>query len=136
MICQNFSFGITSKKREEFIPISEYLEKYLQNTKANNGTMKIFIPHTTAAITINQNANPDVLTDLILISNELIPHKNLLNIEGNSDAHFKSSLFGSSLEIPIENNKLMLGDWQGVFFCEFDGPRTRNIKVQLWSLEN
>lgn len=131
----NLSFSLKSSKREQFLPISMDLNNLLEKAQAKSGLMKIFIPHTTAAVTINQNANPDVVIDIITILTELIPQKQLLNIEGNSDAHFKSSLFGSSLEIPFEDGKLALGEWQGVFFCEFDGPRTRNIKVQIWAHE-
>jgi secondary thiamine-phosphate synthase enzyme len=121
-----------TSKREEFIQITEKLNNILKKSEIQNGLMKIYLPHTTAAITINQNANPDVARDIIYILRNLIPHKRLLNVEGNSDAHFKSSLFGVNLEIPFDQNSLNLGDWQGVFLCEFDGPRTRNIRVQLW----
>ena len=128
-------FSLKSKKREQFISISSDLNNLLEKVEAKAGLMKIFIPHTTAAITINQNANPDVVTDINTILSNLIPQQRLLNVEKNSDAHFKSSIFGSSLEIPFEEGKLDLGEWQGVFFCEFDGPRTRNLKIQIWSYE-
>ena len=131
---ESYNFSLKSSKREEFIQITENVNNLIKEAQADEGLVKIFIPHTTAAITINQNANPDVARDIITILGEHIPKKRMLNVEGNSDAHFKSSLFGVFLEIPFENGKMSLGEWQGVYFCEFDGPRTRTVRIQVWSL--
>ena len=90
------------------------------------------MPHTTAAVTINENADPDVTNDIISAINKLIPvSDSYAHIEGNSDAHIKSSLFGQTLNLMIEGSKLLLGIWQGVYFCEFDGPRTRKVNVKF-----
>ncbi|WP_371804084.1 secondary thiamine-phosphate synthase enzyme YjbQ [Candidatus Lokiarchaeum ossiferum] len=132
MFVENNLFSIKSSKREQFISITEDINNLVLRSGAEVGVVKIFIPHTTAAVTINQNANPDVIKDIQTILASSIKGHRLLNAEGNSDSHFKSSLFGVSLEIPIERRKMILGEWQGVFFCEFDGPRTRKIHVQVW----
>lgn len=121
-----------TNRREEFIQITQDVEGILKKSGAKFGSAKIFCPHSTASITINQNANPDVIRDIGSILQNHIPHQQLLNVEGNSDAHFKSSLFGVNIEIPIENGVLALGSWQGIFFCEFDGPRTRKVIVQIF----
>lgn len=132
MFVENNVFSIKSSKREQFISITEDINNLVYRSGAEVGVVKIFIPHTTAAVTINQNANPDVIKDIQTILARSVNGNRLLNAEGNSDSHFKSSLFGVSLEIPIERKKIILGEWQGVFFCEFDGPRTRKIHVQVW----
>ena len=134
MFIESYHFSLKSSKREEFIEITERINNFIEEANATDGFVKVFIPHTTAAVTINQNANPDVTSDLITILAEMVHHQRLLNVEGNSDAHFKSSLFGVNLEIPFTNQKLTLGPWQGIFFIEFDGPRTRNVHVQIWAL--
>lgn len=135
MHCKSENFSLTTSKHEEFIEITRELNEILQKNNSKSGIIKIYIPHTTAAVTINQSANPDVPIDLLTILSELTMNSRLLNVEGNSDAHFKSSLFGTFLEIPFQNVRLSLGEWQGVFFCEFDGPRTRNVKVQIWETD-
>ena len=132
MFVENNVLSIKSAKREQFISITEDISDLVYRSGAEVGMVKIFIPHTTAAVTINQNANPDVLKDIQSILASSIKEHRLLNAEGNSDSHFKSSLFGVSLEIPIDKKKIVLGEWQGIFFCEFDGPRTRKINVQIW----
>jgi secondary thiamine-phosphate synthase enzyme len=132
MFVESSTFSIKSTRREQFISITGDINDLISRSRSELGIVKIFVPHTTAAITINQNANPDVARDIQTILSNGIKDNQLLNSEGNSDAHFKSSLFGVSIEIPIEKGKLSLGEWQGVFFCEFDGPRTRKIHVQVW----
>ena len=135
MFVENNVFSIKSSRREQFISITDDINELVHRSGAEIGNVKIFVPHTTAAVTINQNANPDVIKDIQTILTASIKGHRLLNAEGNSDSHFKSSLFGVSLEIPIEKKKIVLGEWQGVFFCEFDGPRTRKIHVQIWGHE-
>ena len=127
------TFSIKTQKREQFIPITDDLNTLVKKAGARIGSCKIFIPHTTAAVTINENADPDVMRDILTILDELAPHqRRFLHSEGNSDSHIKSSLFDVTLEIPIEKGVLALGQWQGVFFCEFDGPRTRKVNVQIF----
>jgi secondary thiamine-phosphate synthase enzyme len=92
----------------------------------------LYVPHTTAAITINESADPSVKADILMILNEIVPWKaNYRHLEGNSPAHVKSTLVGASELIAIEKGKLVLGTWQGIFFCEFDGPRTRKLHIHI-----
>lgn len=124
--------GINTTKRTEFIDITSEIEKIVKDAKIKDGLCVIFCPHTTAALTINENADPSVQKDIIEHLEKLVPpHKNYSHSEGNSDAHIKSSLLGSSLNVIIENGALALGTWQGIYFCEFDGPRQRQIYVQI-----
>ncbi|MCP4760723.1 MAG: YjbQ family protein [archaeon] len=132
MIIKSYEFIIKSKKRNEFINISQEINIFLVKSGLKAGFCKVFIPHTTAGVTINENADPDVEKDLINILTDLIPYsKNYLHMEGNSDAHCKSSMIGSSVDVLIENSSFVLGTWQGVFFTEFDGPRTRKVILQF-----
>ena len=133
MFIESFNLSLKTAKREEFIEITERIHTFIEEANATDGFVKVFIPHTTAAVTLNQNANSDVTHDMITILADIVIPRTLLNVEGNSDAHFKSSLIGVSLEIPFSNKKLTLGTWQGVFFVEFDGPRTRNVHIQIWA---
>src|SRR6185369_15085091 len=94
----------------------------------HDGTLTVFVPHTTAGVTINENADPDVARDMEWFSDELIPrNRNFRHGEGNSDAHIKASFFGSSVQVIVRGGKLWLGTWQGIYFCEFDGPRNRKV---------
>lgn len=123
---------IKSAKKNEFIDITSQVKEAARESKVKNGICIIFCPHTTAALTINENADPSVQKDIIKHLEELAPfHKNYSHLEGNSDAHIKSSLLGSSLNVIIENNDLALGTWQGIYFCEFDGPRQRKIYIKI-----
>ncbi|MHA1475966.1 MAG: secondary thiamine-phosphate synthase enzyme YjbQ [Promethearchaeota archaeon] len=133
MIIKKFSFILKSDGREQFIPISEEVNDFVQKVGENIvGVCKIFVPHTTAAVIVNQNVNPDVMQDFQTYLESIVPVKRMLNVQGNSDAHFKSSLLGTSVEIPISNGKLELGEWQALLFAEFDGPRTRTVVIQIW----
>lgn len=121
---------IQTNKRIEFIDITQEIENEIENIK--EGTLTVFIPHTTAAVTINENADPDVTKDIKRKTSELIPENdNYKHSEGNSDSHLKSSLFGPSLTLIIKNNKLILGTWQSIYFCEFDGPRSRKFIIKF-----
>ena len=115
--------------QEGFVDITGQVQKAVHDSGINEGTALVFVPHTTAAVTINENADPDVLHDLRLALTELTPKLPYRHGEGNSPAHLKSSLFGCSQTVPIVNGKLALGTWQGIYFCEFDGPRRRNFQV-------
>ena len=123
---------VKTNQREELIDITERVKSLVQESKIREGTCKIFVPHTTAGITINENADPSVKKDIIQHLRELIPKDaNFSHMEGNSDAHIKSSLIGASLEVLIHDGSLVLGTWQGIMFAEFDGSRNRNVHVQL-----
>ena len=126
---------IITNKRTEFLDITDVIQKEITNSKFNNGIVVIFTPHTTAGITINENADPDVKIDLNYKINKLIPKidSNYLHSEGNSDSHLKSSLFSPSISLIFEDNKLILGIWQAIYFCEFDGPRNRKYYIKIIS---
>lgn len=123
---------INTSKREEMIDITHHVVNAISFYNIKNGIVVCFVPHTTAGITINENTDPDVKRDLIYKLNKEIPQKDgYHHAEGNSDAHLKASLFGSSVQILIDNKKLVLGIWQSIYFCEFDGPRTRKLHVKV-----
>ena len=115
--------------QEGFLDITGQVQKAVRDSGVSEGTALVFVPHTTAAVTINENADPDVLHDLRLAMAALVPKLPYRHGEGNSPAHLKSSLFGCSQLVPIVGGKLALGTWQGIYFCEFDGPRRRNFRV-------
>jgi len=122
---------ISTKKREEFIDITKDVDKILSQTKIDSGLCIVFCPHTTAALTINENADPSVRGDIVNHLGKLIPEgKGYSHLEGNSDSHIKASILGSSLNIIVEGGRLVLGTWQGIYFCEFDGPRSREVYVK------
>ena len=126
-------FSISSKHRSQMIDITSQVGSVISESGVNNGDAIVYCPHTTAAITINENADPSVPHDILLMLSELIPHHHsgYKHFEGNSDAHCKSSLVGCSEQILIKDGTLALGTWQGIFFCEFDGPRNRKVIVQV-----
>ena len=127
------SINIQTKKRNEFVDITEKINQAVAHSGINDDIIMVFVPHTTAAVTINENADPDVVHDLLLTLDELIPRirSGYRHGEGNSDAHVKSSLIGSSVSVIIQQGRLSLGSWQGIYFCEFDGPRQRRFLLQL-----
>ena len=122
---------VQSKQREELIEITSEVEKHLPET--GDGACLLFVQHTTAGLTINENADPDVKHDMLLFLKNTIPqfYENFHHNEQNSDAHIKASLMGSSVSVPFENGKLLLGRWQGIYLCEFDGARERNILIYI-----
>ena len=125
---------MTVKTREqvEFINITAQIEEVVTASGIQDGLVFLFVPHTTAAVTINENADPDVVTDMTSSLDKLIPHQdNYLHYEGNSAAHLKSSLIGASETVAITSGALHLGTWQGIYFCEFDGPRTRKLHIKI-----
>ena len=116
----------------EMVNITYQIQSVIEKSGVKEGTAVVYTPHTTAAITINESADPDVVRDILYETNKIIPlSDNYHHLEGNSAAHIKSSLFGASETLIIENGRIQLGTWQGIFFCEFDGPRTRKIHVRL-----
>ena len=123
---------VNSEEAGQFIDITAKVSEAVTESGVVNGLCHVFVPHTTAGITINENADPNVEYDIIQTLNRLVPNDPAYrHLEGNSDAHVKSSLVGASEVIAIENSKLALGTWQAVYFCEFDGPRTRKVHVKV-----
>ncbi|MBA7681311.1 hypothetical protein ES703_89649 [subsurface metagenome] len=129
----NEVFGISSKHRNQMIDITSQVGSVVSQSGITNGDAIIYCPHTTAAITINENADPSVPQDILFTLEELVPHHRAgyRHSEGNSDAHCKSSVIGCSEQMLIKDRTLSLGTWQGIFFCEFDGPRHREVMVQI-----
>ena len=124
------SFSVQTPKRTCFIDITANIARTVHDLGVVDGSVTVYIPHTTAAVTINESADPDVMRDMDVALSNLVPHVgDYRHAEGNSDAHIKSSLLGSSENVFIVDGELVLGTWQGVFFCEFDGPRTRTVLV-------
>jgi secondary thiamine-phosphate synthase enzyme len=123
---------IKTQAKEEFINITHEVQSAVRNSGTKNGVCIVFIPHTTAGITINENADPDVKNDLLMwlkeMASDSLPWR---HSEGNSPAHVKASLLGSSVHIIVEGGDLHLGTWQGIYFCEFDGPRQRSIFIEI-----
>jgi len=124
--------NVTTNNHSEMIDITRQLSDLIPKG-FTSGLCHVFCQHTTAGLTINENADPDVQGDLLAATEQLVPWKNPLfrHFEGNSAAHLKASLMGFSQTVPVENGKLCLGVWQGIYFCEFDGPRSRKVLVQF-----
>ncbi|MDD5728390.1 MAG: secondary thiamine-phosphate synthase enzyme YjbQ [Victivallales bacterium] len=125
--------GIKSSKHSEMIDITRQLDSLIP-AGFTSGLCHVFCPHTTAGLTVNENADPDVRRDLLAATERIVPWNDPLfrHFEGNSAAHLKASLMGFSQSIPVAEGKLCLGTWQGVYFCEFDGPRNREVRVQFF----
>ena len=127
---------VTTSARTEFVDVTKKVRKAVDATGVDSGICMLYVPHTTAAVTINESADPSVRTDILKVINEIVPwDANYRHLEGNSAAHIKTSLIGSSELIMVDKGRLVLGTWQGIFFCEFDGPRTRKLHVKLISSE-
>jgi secondary thiamine-phosphate synthase enzyme len=126
-------FQVNTKSRNQMIDITDEVSSIVGQSGISSGDVIVYCPHTTAAITINENADPSVPHDILLVLEELAPHSNpgYRHSEGNSDAHCKSVLVGCSKQLLVKNGALELGTWQGIFFCEFDGPRSRKVYVQV-----
>ena len=123
-------FSVRTRSRACFVDITGEVQQAVAKLGISDGAVVVYVPHTTAAVTINESADPDVASDLNDALSRLIPESgDYRHAEGNSDAHVKSSLVGCSETVLVEGGRLVLGTWQGVFFCEFDGPRTRNVVV-------
>ena len=125
---------IESSKRIELLDITGQINALIQKTGVRDGICFLQVPHTTAGITINENADPDVSHDILELTSRLIPENDdYAHLEGNSDSHIKSSLFGTTLNLIINDGKLLVGRWQCVYFCEFDGPRSRTLHIKIIS---
>jgi len=124
--------SVLTNKRNEFLEITSKIEEKVKKSNVKNGICFIYIPHTTCGLTINENADPSVKKDILNKLEEIVPENSgYTHMEGNSDAHIKSSIIGHSLFVFIENGSLKLGTWQGIFLCEFDGPRTRQVWIKI-----
>jgi len=123
--------NVKSSKKNEFIEITGDVKKLIRDNEWRDGILVLNIMHTTAGLTINENADADVKKDLLKALDALVPNIRFEHYEGNSDSHLKSSLVGMDLTLIIEDGKLQLGTWQGIYFCEFDGPRNRKVKLKF-----
>lgn len=121
-------FSIKTRSRTHFYEITSEVQEAVSEAGLDQGTVTVFIPHTTAGVTINEHADPDVVADMEVVLDRVIPWEGgYRHMEGNTAAHVKASMMGSSATVLVEGGRLQLGTWQGIFFCEFDGPRTRNV---------
>ena len=124
--------SVKTSSRTELIDITSKIAKLVKESGVSEGLCMLYVPHTTAAVTINESADPSVKGDILMVLNQIIPwDADYKHMEGNSPAHVKSTLVGASELVAIENSALVLGTWQGLFFCEFDGPRTRKVHVRI-----
>ena len=125
------SINVKTGSRTEFLNITLKVQQVVKDSGVKSGICYVYVPHTTAAVTINEGADPSVVKDILSELNRVIPRSNnYLHMEGNSDAHIKTSLIGSSETVIVEGGKLQLGTWQAIFFCDFDGPRDRQVIVK------
>lgn len=126
-------FTITTGKRDQIIDITDEVQDFIKEKNLQEGAVIVYCPHTTAGITINENADPDVKRDMLRRFDEVYPWEHELDrhMEGNTAAHMKASTVGVSQHLIVTNGHLLLGTWQGIYFCEFDGPRTRNFYVKI-----
>ena len=126
------TFQVRTSSQTEFMDITRSVEEAVRKIGVEDGICIVFVPHTTAAVTINENADPSVVHDIVMELNKIVPFKDQYHhSEGNSPAHIKASLVGCSEIVFVESGKLVLGTWQGIFFCEFDGPRNRKVHVKV-----
>ena len=125
-------FSVPTHARTELINIDDTVQRAVAESGVQTGLCHIFVPHTTAGVTINENADPDVIRDMLMEIDKIIPFEDgYHHAEGNSAAHIKSSLVGCAQTVPVEEGRLALGTWQSIFFCEFDGPRHRQVIIQI-----
>lgn len=127
-----YKIDVMTRTRTEFADVTSQIQEIIVQSEVKEGICYLYVPHTTAAVTINESADRNVVEDIIFMLNKIIPFESkYLHAEGNSAAHIKASIIGPSESIPIENGRLMLGTWQGLFFCEFDGPKRRRMLVKV-----
>lgn len=127
---------IQTHHKEEFVDISREIQEAVHASRIESGICLVYVPHTTAGLTINEHADPDVAADILMALKKFVPDSLPWDhSEGNAPAHVKASLIGSSIQIIVEEGRLALGTWQGIFFCEFDGPRRRKVQIKFVSTE-
>lgn len=118
--------------RTQMVDVTDQVAGEIDRSGIKSGVCYVYVPHTTAGVTINENADPDVVTDILAGLERMVPYKaNYRHSEGNSDAHIKASLLGFSVMVPVVDGRLALGTWQGIYFCEFDGPRQRKMLIGI-----
>jgi secondary thiamine-phosphate synthase enzyme len=123
---------VSTRSRTELVDITSEVQKAVADSGVQDGTCHVYVPHTTAGVTINENADPSVREDILMELNKVVPlQDNYKHLEGNAAAHIKATIVGSSETILVEGGRLLLGTWQGIFFCEFDGPRSRRVLVKV-----
>ena len=124
---------VRTTQHAQFVEITDEIQRVVSESSVQDGVCTVFVPHTTAGVTINENADPDVVADMIYALDKVVPWKDAhyQHGEGNTAAHVKSSMMGHSVHVLVRGGKLQFGTWQGIFFCEFDGPRTRKAWVTL-----
>jgi len=126
------TLSVRTSTRTEFLDLTSQVQEVVQKSGVQEGLCYIFVPHTTAAATINENADPSVKADILMVLNKLVSDReSYRHLEGNAPAHVKASLIGPGLTVPVSGGRLVLGTWQGIFFCEFDGPRSRRVHVKV-----
>jgi secondary thiamine-phosphate synthase enzyme len=127
------TFEVKTRQRDELVDITTQVQQALRQSAVKEGVVTVFVPHTTAAVTINENADPDVVHDVLAALDVAVPHHQdfYRHGEGNSAAHAKSSLLGCSTSVPVHDSRMTLGTWQAIYFCEFDGPRSRKVIVTV-----
>ena len=126
------TFSVSTSERVDLVDITSQVAQEVAKSSVGTGTVTIYVPHTTCGVTINESADPDVARDINMHLAKLVPQDGgFKHYEGNSDSHIKTSMIGSSENIFIENGKLVLGMWQGIFLCDFDGPRTRKVYIKI-----
>jgi len=126
------SFDVTTHVRTELLDITDKVKDAVAQSRVGSGMCFVYVPHTTAAVTVNESYDADVAADITAALSKLVPHRaGYAHSEGNSDAHIKAAMVGSCQAIPVEEGRLALGRWQGIFFCEFDGPRQRRVLTQV-----
>jgi len=126
------TLSVKTNAQTEMLDITSQVHDAIEAAGLQNGLCMLYVPHTTAGITINESADPSVRKDILMVLNQVVPWKaDYGHMEGNSPAHVKSSLMGASQLVAVENGRMVLGTWQGIFFCEFDGPRTRKLLVKI-----
>lgn len=125
------TISVKTTKRCEMVNITREVQRFVTESGTSSGAAYIFVPHTTAGVTINENADPDVVRDLLFALERAVPDAGFTHSEGNSDAHTKTLMTGTSASVIIENSGLMLGTWQSIYFCEYDGPRQRKVYIKI-----
>ncbi len=124
--------SLSTSRQVEFVKITDQVRDVVRGSGVSDGVCVVYVPHTTAAVTINEGADPDVVRDIVTELNKIVPFEDhYLHAEGNSAAHIKASLLGSSVTVLVSGGSLLLGTWQSIFFCEFDGPRRRRVIVRV-----
>jgi len=129
------TLNVKTSSQTELVDVTSQVKSELDKSGVKEGRLTLYVPHTTAAVTINEGADPAVKADILMVLNQVVPWKaNYQHMEGNSPAHVKASLIGSAETVLVSQGRLVLGTWQKIFFCEFDGPRTRKLHLQIASL--